>query len=96
MIELPGNVFENITNERTGVVFSYYSTSSLFPLRIEQDISENSTYKAIGSSVISAIVAGQNETRNLRQPVVVYLDISIMVSSCVLYMQYILCTYVHT
>ena len=74
-ISLPTDVFINAAKDETGIVFTYYNTSVLFPLRIvDQKVSENSTYKAIGSPVIAANVAGQNIT-NLKEPITITLYI---------------------
>ena len=63
-ISLPARVFENVTDDKTetGVLFSLYADNTLFPIRINQTESENTTFKAIGSSVLSATVSGQNIT----------------------------------
>ena len=84
-ISLPGESFQNVTSEIAGVVFSFYSTSALFPLRINQsDVDrENSTYTAIGSSVISAIVANQMIT-NLKNPINITMEVNIFVSNTVM------------
>ena len=60
MITIPARVFQNIFSRETGVLFSLYSNNALFPIRINQTVSENSTYKAIGSPVIAASLAGHN------------------------------------
>ena len=79
-ISLPTDVFINTTAAEAGIVFTYYNTSVLFPLRIsDQNVSEMSAYKAIGSPVIAATVAGQNVT-NLQEPITVnsyiYMEVS--------------------
>ena len=57
-------MFENVTDNKTetGVLFSLYADNTLFTIRINQTESENTTFKAIGSSVLSATVSGQNIT----------------------------------
>lgn len=60
VIMIPGRAFQNITSRETGVLFSLYSDNALFPIRINQTVSENTTYKAIGSAVIAASLAGHN------------------------------------
>ena len=69
-ISLPTDVFMfiNATAE-TGIVFTYYNTSALFPLRIG-----NQVMSEIGSPVIAASVVGQNIT-NLKEPITVNLYI---------------------
>ena len=78
-IEIPARTFENITANKTGVFFSLYADNALFPLRLNQTIADNVTYQAIGSSVISASVAGQNIT-GLREMINITLSINIDVS----------------
>ena len=74
-ISVPGRAFENITADRIGAIFSFYSSSVLFPLRLNQaQDRENTSYKDIGSSVISATVAGQAIV-NLKDPVNISLGI---------------------
>ena len=58
MITIPARAFQNIFSRETGVLFSLYSNNALFPIRINQTVSENTTYKAIGSPVIAASLAG--------------------------------------
>ena len=77
-IFIPPTAFENTTNNRTGVIFSLYSSDILFPLRLNQ--SENDTYKAIGSGVLSATVAGE-KIQGLKQMVNVSMSIIVSVSS---------------
>lgn len=85
-ISLPGEAFENVTDEKAGAVFSFYSTSVLFPLRINLTdvVLENSTYKTIGSSVISATIAKQTIT-NLKYPVVITMEVTTYVSTAAIH-----------
>ena len=79
-------MFTKATGDETGIVFTYYNTSVLFPLRIGgQEVSEMSAYKAIGSPVIAATVAGQNIT-NLKEPITITLYIYMEVSRLVLFL----------
>ena len=84
-IVIPGRTFANVTAAKTGAVFSFFSTSALFPLRINQmDINmENETFKMIGSSVISAGVAGI-VISNLSEPINITLEINTFVSCMLL------------
>ena len=77
-ISIPATAFGNITDNKTGVIFSLYATNILFPLRLNQ--SENDTsYKAIGSSVLSASVAGK-KIQGLKQLINVSLSVIVAVS----------------
>ena len=78
-IYIPSRTFENITDNRIGVVFSFYADNALFPIRLNQTVSENTTYKAIGSAVLSATLAGQ-EIRGLIEPINITLSITLTVS----------------
>jgi len=75
-ISVPGRAFENITTDQIGTILSFYKSSVLFPLRLNQtqERGENSSYKEIGSSVISATVAGKVIV-NLKDPVNISLGI---------------------
>ena len=78
-IDIPARTFENITGSRTGVFFSLYADNALFPIRLNQTESENTTYKAIGSAVLSATLAGQ-EIKGLIEPINITLSITLTVS----------------
>ena len=80
-IYIPPRTFENIniTGNRTGVVFSFYADNALFPIRLNQTVSDNTTYKAIGSAVLSATLAGQ-EIKGLIEPINITLSITLTVS----------------
>ena len=78
-IAIPARVFENITSNETGVLFSFYIDDALFPIRINQTESENTTYKAIGSSVISATLAGLT-IKNVPELINITMSIIISVS----------------
>ena len=79
MISIPSRAFDDITSSEAGVLFSLYSDNALFPIRINQTVSENSTYKAIGSPVIAASIAGHNIS-NLVETVNITLSILLSVS----------------
>jgi uncharacterized protein (UPF0333 family) len=76
-ISIPAIAFRNVTDNKTGVIFSLYATDILFPLRLNQ--SQNDTYKAIGSSVLSGTVAGEN-IQGLKQPINISMSIIVSVS----------------
>jgi len=65
-VDLPGEVFTNMTEDRVGLFYSLYLTGSLFPQ--EDGFS-------IGSPVVGAAVSGKNVV-NLESPVVVTLPIT--------------------
>ena len=75
-IDIPARTFENI---RTGVFFSLYADNALFPIRLNQTEAENTTYKAIGSAVLSVTLAGQ-EINGLIEPINITLSITLTVS----------------
>ncbi|CAI8046617.1 hypothetical protein GBAR_LOCUS25785 [Geodia barretti] len=76
-ISIPAIAFRNISDNKTGVIFSSYATDILFPLRLNQ--SQNDTYKAIGSNVLSGTVAGEN-IQGLKQPINISMSIIVSVS----------------
>ena len=78
-IDIPARTFENIAGNSAGVVFSFYADNALFPIRLNQTESENTTYKAIGSAVLSATLAGQ-EIKGLIEPINITLSITLSVS----------------
>ena len=77
---MPGGAFANVEDQRTGVIFSLYSSGALFPIRLNQTQDrENSSYKAIGSQIISATISGVTVT-GLKEPVNISLNIIMEVS----------------
>lgn len=78
-IFLPPAVFENTTVTEAHTVFGFYATSALFPLRIDEEVTENSLHKAIGSAVIAANIAGQNVSK-LTEPILITFKIKREVS----------------
>ena len=79
-IDLPPSVFDDTPGLEAGILFGFYATSSLFPLRINKPQDEGSTYKTIGSAVIAARIAGQ-KVENLVQPALIKLTIIPLVRS---------------
>ena len=79
-IEIPPSAFGNTTDSEAGIVFGFYSTSTLFPLKINATMNEISLHKTIGSAVLAAKIAGQT-VENLLQPALINLTIKVKVSS---------------
>ena len=70
-IALPPSLFAELRNAtETGIGFTFYETSALFPL--PEDSPSNLT---VGSHVIGAFVAGQNVS-NLSDPVTIFLRLT--------------------
>ena len=67
-IYLPPAVFENLTDTRVGLLFSYYRTPILFPLR---NVSNDSYYPVIASPVIGAALAEQEAVVNLTDNIII-------------------------
>lgn len=72
-VDLPGEVFTNMTEDTVGLFYSLYLTGSLFP------IAHNSQEDgfSIGSPVVGAVVSGKNVV-NLESPVVIKLPITFL------------------
>lgn len=73
-IHLPSDLFQRLSsteNIATGLVFTIYINSSLFP--IASDTPQN---RLIRSLVIGALVAGQDPVEDLIEPVLVNLTLS--------------------
>ena len=75
-INVPASVFEDIVADEVALVFGFYSTSVLFPLRINQTVTENSTHKAIGTSVIAASIVVGQDIDKLEDPVIITLEVT--------------------
>ena len=71
-IHLPPTVFANVTDASVGVLFSFYTTSALFPARRAND----SDFPYVVSPVIGASLAGVNSSVNLSQQVVMTIPFS--------------------
>ena len=71
-VDLPGEVFTNMTEDMVGLFYSLYLTGSLFPQ--EDGFS-------IGSPVVGAAVSGKNVV-NLESPVVVTLSVQVTEIYC--------------
>ena len=79
-VNLPGEVFKSNTQNLTGLVFTVYSNSSLFPL----DDTLKRNHLIVGTPIVGATVANESIS-NLSQRVVVTLPILVdfEVSICV-------------
>ena len=75
-IDIPPSAFKNTSGINTAIVFGLYSTSRLFPLRINETYSENTT---VGSTVIAAKIAGKM-VNDLVEPVIIKLTLITQVS----------------
>lgn len=76
-ISLPGTLFERINDiNRTGLVFTLYGESTLFPVR--NSTNNSATRTVVGSRIIAANVAQRNTTfEDLSEPVVILLPLEI-------------------
>ena len=76
-ISLPGTLFERITDTNsTGLVFTLYGESTLFPVR--NSTNNSVTRTVVGSRIIAANVAQRNTVfEDLSEPVVILLPLEI-------------------
>lgn len=70
-VQIPGEVFANVTEDSVGLLYSLYLTSSLFP--VDPDLWGRGF--TVSSPVVSATVSGRNIS-NLASPVVITLPIT--------------------
>lgn len=70
-VQLPGEVFANVTGKSVGLLYSLYLSGSLFP--VAPDSREEGF--SIGSPVVGAAVSGK-DIANLDSPVVITLPIT--------------------
>ena len=70
-VQLPGEVFANVTDNSVGLLYSLYLTGSLFP--VAPDSQEEGFF--IASPVVGAAVSGKNIV-NLHSPVIITLPIT--------------------
>ena len=76
-ISLPGSVFERISDtNRTGLVFTLYEESTLFPMTSNGNDDSNTSVTMVGSRVIAANVA-QTDTifEDLQEPIIILLPL---------------------
>lgn len=77
-ISLPGSVFERINDTNsTGLVFTLYEESTLFPMRNSTNNS-SATMTMVGSRIIAANIAQRNAMfEDLSEPIIVLLPLEI-------------------
>ena len=73
-VQLPAEVFANVTEDSVGLVYSLYLTSSLFPIATDS-WNETFTNVTVATPVLGATVSGRNIS-NLASPVVITLPIT--------------------
>ena len=73
-VQLPAEVFTNVTEDSVGLLYSLYLTSSLFPIATDSR-SETFTNVTVATPVVGAAVSGRNIS-NLTSPVVIKLPIT--------------------
>ena len=76
-ISLPPALFKNLTETSVGLLYTYYSNSSLFPVRRIND----SEYPAIATPVIGASLVEIPSVVNLSEPIIMTLPLMV-VSQC--------------
>jgi hypothetical protein len=83
-ISLPGTVFERINDTNsTGLVFTLYEESTLFPVR--NSTNNSATRTVVGTRIIAATIAQRNTSfEDLSEPVIILLPLEIgdEVSEC--------------
>ena len=72
-VQLPAEVFANVTEDSVGLLYSLYLTSSLFPIAFDS-WNETFTNVTVATPVVGAAVSGRNIS-NLASPVVITLPI---------------------
>ena len=70
-VQLPAEVFANVTGDSAGLLYSLYLTSSLFPIAFDS----RSEGFNVATPVVGAAVSGRNLS-NLTSPVVITLPIT--------------------
>ena len=73
-VQLPTEVFTNVTEDSAGLLYSLYLTSSLFPIALDSQ-NETFTNVTVATPVVGAAVSGRNIS-NLASPVVITLPIT--------------------
>ena len=78
-ISLPGPVFERISDTNsTGLVFTLYGESTLFPVGNQSSSDNNNSRTIVGSRIIAANVAQSNTSfEDLQEPIIVVLPLEI-------------------
>ena len=77
-IHLPGSVFQQIGSSinTTGLVFTLYRASTLFPVSKRAKSSENLSMTEVGTHIIAANINGQ-DVEGLKDPVIITLQLNI-------------------
>lgn len=77
-IHLPGSVFQQIGSSMntTGLVFTLYGTSTLFPVGERDKSSKNSSMTEVGTHIIAANINGQ-DVEGLKEPIIITLHLNI-------------------
>ena len=73
-VQLPAEVFANVTEDSVGLLYTLYLTSSLFPIAPDSR-NETFTNVTVATPVVGAAVSGRNIS-NLASPVVITLPIT--------------------
>ena len=73
-VQLPAEVFANVTEDSVGLLYTLYFTSSLFPIAPDSR-NESFTNVTVATPVVGAAVSGRNIS-NLASPVNVTLPIT--------------------
>ena len=73
-VQLPAEVFTDVTEDSAGLLYSLYLTSSLFPIALDSR-NETFTNVTVATPVVGAAVSGRNIS-NLASPVVITLPIT--------------------
>ena len=76
-ISLPPALFKNLTETSVGLLYTYYSNSSLFPVRRIND----SEYPAIATPVIGASLVQIPSVVNLSEPIIMTLPLLVVSKS---------------
>lgn len=76
-ITLPSSLFQRInsSSNMTGLVFTHYEASTLFPVGEHIRSSNNLTVTQVGSQIIAATIGQDIEFEDLRDPVTITLHI---------------------
>lgn len=73
-IFLPPVVFENLTTSAVGLLFTYYRSASLFPLRKQSKTDQT----FVASPVIGASLAESGEIYSLPEPIILVLPVMVV------------------
>lgn len=76
-ISLPSSLFQRINSDSitTGLVFTLYEAATLFPVGESTRSSNNHTITQVGSRIIAASVGQDTEFEDLKDPVVIVLQL---------------------